>query len=113
MRGADYTTAIQGLQSQEAALGINFSVTFASIDMNYAFYSAHGSEGENAALTGCTCSTMLAGHCSAFPTEDSATILADAANGFVNSGTMTRASLWQYTAMADATTPDFEMTIAQ
>ncbi|MGB1799001.1 MAG: hypothetical protein ACPHM4_06965, partial [Candidatus Poseidoniaceae archaeon] len=57
--------------------------------------------------------TMLAGHCSAFPTEDSATILADAANGFVNSGTMTRASLWQYTAMADATTPDFETTIAR
>ena len=56
---------------------------------------------------------MLAGHCSSFPTEDSATILADAANGFVNSGTMTRASLWNYTAMADATTPDFEMTIAR
>ena len=31
-------------------------------------------------------------------TEDSATILVDAANGFVNSGTMTRASLWNYTS---------------
>ena len=29
------------------------------------------------------------------------------------SGTILRASLWNYTAMADATTPDFEMTIAR
>jgi hypothetical protein len=72
-----------------------------------------GPGGEDLSLTGALGATMLAGHCSAFPTEDSATILADAANGFVNSGTMTRASLWQYTAMADATTPDFEMTIAR
>ena len=81
--------------------------------MNYAFYSAMGPGGEDLSLTGALGATMLAGHCSAFPTEDSATILADEANGFVNSGTMTRASLWQYTAMADATTPDFEMTIAR
>ena len=94
----------------------DFSANFSddsSIDMNYAFYSAMGPGGEDLSLTGALGATMLAGHCSAFPTEDSATILADAANGFVNSGTMTRASLWQYTAMADATTPDFEMTIAR
>ena len=30
-----------------------------------------------------------------------------------NSGTMTRASLWMYTAMADETMPDFETTIAR
>ena len=92
--------------------GANFSGD-SNTDMNYAFYSAMGPGGEDLSLTGALGATMLAGHCSSFPTEDSATILADAANGFVNSGTMTRASLWQYTAMADATTPDFEMTIAR
>ena len=94
----------------------NFSANFSvdtNTDMNYAFYNAMGPGGEDLSLTGALGATMLAGHCSAYPTEDSATILADAANGFVNSGTMTRASLWQYTAMVDATTPDFETTIAR
>ena len=72
--------------------------------MHYAFYDAMGPGGEDLSLTGALGATMLAGHCSSFPTEDSATILADAANGFVNSGTSVRASLWNYTAMADATT---------
>ncbi|MEC8609894.1 MAG: hypothetical protein VXY42_05260 [Candidatus Thermoplasmatota archaeon] len=94
----------------------DFAANFSSdsnINMSYAFYDAMGPGGEDLSLTGALGATMLAGHCSSFPTEDSATILADAANGFVNSGTMTRASLWNYTAMADATTPDFEMTIAR
>ena len=106
--GVNYATINQ--------LGSEFSANFSNdsnTDMNYAFYNAMGPGGEDLSLTGALGTTMLAGHCSAFPTEDSATILADAANGFVNSGTMTRASLWQYTAMADATTPDFETTIAR
>ena len=106
--GASYALA----NSLDEDFGANFSGD-SNTDMNYAFYSAMGPGGEDLSLTGALGATMLAGHCSAFPTEDSATILADAANGFVNSGTMTRASLWQYTAMADATTPDFEMTIAR
>ena len=106
--GADYATAM----SFDPSFAANFS-SDTNTDMNYAFYSAMGPGGEDLSLTGALGATMLAGHCSAFPTEDSSTILADAANGFVNSGTMTRASLWQYTAMADATTPDFEMTIAR
>ena len=106
--GASYASA-NGLDED---FGANFSGD-SNTDMNYAFYSAMGPGGEDLSLTGALGATMLAGHCSAYPTEDSATILADAANGFVNSGTMTRASLWQYTAMADATTPDFEMTIAR
>ena len=106
--GADYATAM----SFDPSFAANFSSDM-NTDMNYAFYNAMGPGGEDLSLTGALGATMLSGHCSAFPTEDSATILADAANGFVNSGTMTRASLWQYTAMADATTPDFEMTIAR
>jgi len=104
----NYSTAL-GFHADFSA---NFSVD-SNTDMSYAFYNAMGPGGEDLSLTGALGATMLAGHCSAFPTEDSATILADAANGFVNSGTMTRASLWQYTAMADATTPDVEMTIAR
>ena len=106
--GADYATAM----SFDPSFAANFSSDM-NTDMNYAFYNAMGPGGEDLSLTGALGATMLSGHCSAFPTEDSATILADAANGFVNSGTMTRASLWKYTAMADATTPDFEMTIAR
>jgi len=39
--------------------------------------------------------------------------MADAANGFANVGTMQRATIWGYMAMADATTPDFNTTIAR
>ena len=94
----------------------NFSANFmgdSNTDMNYAFYNAMGPGGEDLSLTGALGATMLAGHCASFPTENSTTIMADAPNGFVNSGTMTRATLWGYTAMANATMPDFETTIAR
>ncbi|DAC09839.1 MAG TPA: hypothetical protein D7H88_00890, partial [Candidatus Poseidoniales archaeon] len=106
--GVNYSTA--------NGLGDEFSANFmgdSNTDMNYAFYNAMGPGGEDISLTTSLGSTMLSAHCASFPTENSTTILADAANGFVNSGTMTRASLWNYTAMADATTPDFETTIAR
>ena len=56
---------------------------------------------------------LLAGHCDAFPTASYDEIMADAANGFANVGTMQRASVWGFTAMADATNPDFNATIAR
>ena len=40
--------------------------------------TAMGPGGEDLSLTGALGATMLAGHCSSFPTEDSATILVDA-----------------------------------
>ena len=106
--GVNYSTA--------NSLGDDFSANFmgdTNTDMNYAFYNAMGPGGEDISLTTPLGATMLSGHCASFPTENSTTIMADAANGFVNSGTMTRASLWNYTAMADTTTPDFETTIAR
>ena len=108
--GVNYTTA-NGLHD-------DFSANFSSdpnpdFDMGYAFYNAVGPGGEDISLTNSLGVTMLSGHCSAFPTEDSATIMADAGNEFVNSGTMQRASLWGYTAMATETMPDFDTTIAR
>ena len=114
---ANYQLAAGGLTyNQVNTLDDNFSANFSgdsNLNMSYAFYDAMGPGGEDLSLTGALGATMLAGHCSAFPTENATTILADAANGFVNSGTMTRASLWNYTAMANATMPDFDMTIAR
>ena len=114
---ANYETATGGASYNDVNdLHENFSANFSSdsnINMGYAFYDAMGPGGEDLSLTGALGATMLSGHCASFPTENSTTIMADAANGFVNSGTMTRASLWNYTAMADTTTPDFETTIAR
>jgi len=106
-----YTQAIQGLQMGEG------SVTFAgnaSIgNLSYAFESAMMPTGEDASLTSMQGVLLLAGHCDAYPTATYAEVMADAANGFANIGTMQRATIWQYTAMADATTPDFNATIAR
>lgn len=117
---AGYSAAFQAAAnvSYNMANGLhsNFSANFsndASINMSYAFYNAMGPGGEDIALTRALGATLLSGHCSSFPTENSTTIMADAANGFVNSGTMTRATLWGFTAMANATMPDFETTIAR
>ena len=104
--GANYGTA--------NGLGESFSANFmgdTNTDMNYAFYNAMGPGGENISLTGELGVTMLAGHCNSFPTENSTTIMG--MDDMSNSGTMTRASLWQYTAMLDTTTPDLETTIAR
>lgn len=82
-------------------------------DTAYAMNSAMMPTGESAALTGGLGVLLLAGHCSAYATADYAGIMADAANGFTNVGTMQRATIWGYMAMADATTPDFNTTIAR
>ena len=67
--------------------------------------------GENAALSMLGV-LLYAGHCDAYPTATYAEVMADAANGFANVETMQRASIWQYTAMADETTLDVNATIA-
>ena len=94
----------------------NFTANFAgdaNTDMSYAFHAAMGPGGEDISLTNSLGATLLSGHCAGYPTENSSTILADAANGFVNSGTMTRATLWGYMAMLNETMPDVETTIAR
>ncbi len=82
-------------------------------DLSYALESAVMQTGEDVSLTGMVGVMVLAGHCSAFPTASYGEIMADAANGFENIGTMQRANIWQYTAMADETTPDFNTTISR
>ena len=82
-------------------------------DVSYALDSATWVTGEDASLTSMNGVLLLAGHCDAFPTASYDEIMADAANGFANVGTMQRASVWGFTAMADATTPDFNATIAR
>ncbi len=104
--GVDYATA-NGLNSSFAA---NFS-SDANTDMTYAFYNAMGPGGEDISLTGALGATMLSAHCAAFPTEDSATIMG--MDDMTASGTMTRATLWQYMAMATETLPDVETIIAR
>jgi len=94
----------------------NFTANFAgdaNTDMSYAFHAAMGPGGEDISLTNSLGATLLSGHCAGYPTENSSTIMADAANGFVNSGTMTRATLWGYMAMLNETMPDVETTIAR
>ena len=102
----DYATA-NGLDSSFAA---NFS-SDANTDMTYAFYNAMGPGGEDISLTGALGATMLSAHCSSFPTEDSATIMG--MDDMTASGTMTRATLWQYMAMATETIPDVETIVAR
>ena len=90
-------------------------------DMSFAMDSAMMPTGESAALTGGLGVLLLAGHCSAYATADYAGIMADAANGFANVGTMQRATIWGYMAMLDMGTPedetddqpDFNTTIAR
>ena len=79
-------------------LGEDFAANFAgdtNIDMNYAFYSAMGPGGEDLSLTGALGATMLAGHCSSFPTDPTNPV--DVANASI------RATIWNY-AGADAAT---------
>lgn len=114
----DYTTAIQGLQLAEAGgPGNESAITFAGNasmgDISYAMDSATWITGEDASLTSMNGVLLLAGHCDAFPTASYDEIMADAANGFANVGTMQRANVWGFTAMADETTPDFNATIAR
>jgi len=89
------------------------SANFADMSMTMAMNSAMMPTGDSAALTGGLGVLLLAGHCSAYATADYATIMADAANGFANIGTMQRATIWGYMAMANETMPDFNATIAR
>ena len=83
--------------STQFSLGNDFSDNlFNSANMGYAFYDAMGPGGEDLSLTGSLGPTMLAGHCSAFPTNPTDHL--DVANASI------RASIWQYTGPDDATT---------
>ena len=111
-----YTQAIQGMQQAEAGgdpSGVTFTADGSMGDVSYALDSATWVTGEDASLTSMNGVLLLAGHCDAFPTASYDEIMADAANGFANVGTMQRASVWGFTAMADETTPDFNATIAR
>ena len=109
-----YTQAIQG--QQQAAGVTDLSMMFtgnASItDLTYAFDSAVMPTGEDVSLTGMVGVMVLAGHCNAFQTATYDEVMADAANGFANVGTMQRASIWGFTVMASETMPDINATIA-
>ncbi|MDC3316837.1 CD36 family protein [Candidatus Poseidoniaceae archaeon] len=94
-----YTMAIQGLQAGEAA-GVTFAGNASIGDLSYAFDSAVMPTGEDASLTSMQGVLILAGHCNAFATATYGEVMADAANGFANVGTMQRASIWGY-ASAD------------
>ena len=94
-----YTMAIQGLQAGEAA-GVTFAGNASIGDLSYAFDSAVMPTGEDASLTSMQGVLILAGHCNSFATATYAEVMADAANGFANVGTMQRASIWGY-ASAD------------
>ena len=104
----NYTTAIQGLQAQEAALGVNTAgVTFAgnaSIgDFSTAFDSATFGT-ENAALTDRQGVLLLAGHCDAMPTEnyDYASVSADLGNNpAFTTGVLQRAGVWGFLNPSD------------
>ena len=100
-----YTQAIQGIQLMMAGgPGNESEITFAgneSIgDLSYAFDSAMMPTGEDASLTSTQGVLIFAGHCNAFATATYGEVMADAANGFANVGTMQRASIWGY-ASAD------------
>ena len=104
--GADYAT----VNNLDPSFAANFS-SDANTDMTYAFYNAMGPGGEDISLTGALGATMLSAHCSSFPTEDAATIMG--MDDMTASGTMTRATLWQYMAMATETLPDVETIVAR
>ena len=106
-----YTQAIQGQQQAEGA--VTFAGNASMGDISFAMDSAQWITGEDASLTSMNGVLLLAGHCDAFPTASYAEVMADAANGFANVGTMQRATVWGFTAMADATNPDINATIAR
>jgi hypothetical protein len=100
-----YTQAIQGIQLMMAGgPGNESEITFAGSgsigDLSYAFDSAMMPTGEDASLTSTQGVLIFAGHCNAFATATYGEVMADAANGFANVGTMQRASIWGY-ASAD------------
>ena len=106
-----YTQAIQG--QQLAAGGVTFAGNASITDLTYAFDSAvMPTTGDDVSLSGTVGVMVLAGHCDAYPTATYDEVMADAANGFANVGTMQRASIWGFTVMASETMPDINATIA-
>ena len=106
-----YTQAIQG--QQLAAGGVTFAGNASITDLTYAFDSAvMPTTGDDVSLSGMVGVMVLAGHCDAFPTATYDEVMADAANGFANVGTMQRAGIWGFTVMASETMPDINATIA-
>ena len=113
MSGLGAVTYTQAIQGQQAAAGaVTFTGNASITNMSYAFDSAMMPTGEDVSLTGMIGVMVLAGHCNAFPTATYDEVMADAANGFANVGTMQRASIWGFTVMASATMPDVNATIA-
>ena len=113
MSGLGAVTYTQAIQGQQAAAGaVTFTGNASITNMSYAFDSAMMPTGEDVSLTGMVGVMVLAGHCNAFPTATYDEVMADAANGFANVGTMQRASIWGFTVMASATMPDVNATIA-
>ena len=110
MGAVTYTQAIQGQQA--AAGGVTFTGNASITNMSYAFDSAMMPTGEDVSLTGMVGVMVLSGHCNAFPTATYDEVMADAANGFENVGTMQRASIWGFTVMASESMPDVNATIA-
>ena len=94
-----YTQAIQGQQA--AAGGVTFTGNASITDLTYAFDSAVMPTGEDVSLTGMVGVMVLAGHCNAFHTATYDEVMADAANGFANVGTMQRASIWGFGVPGD------------
>ena len=88
-----YTQAIQGSQAA-AGHPVTFAGNASMGDISYAMDSATWITGEDASLTSMNGVLLLAGHCDAFPTASYDEIMADAANGFANVGTMQRATVW-------------------
>ena len=100
-----YTQAIQGAQLMAAGgPGNESAITFTGSqsigDLSAAFETAMMPTGEDASLTSMQGVLIFAGHCNAFATATYGEVMADAANGFANVGTMQRASIWGY-ASAD------------
>ena len=98
--GAPYSTLNDGQKA-------NFT------NLSYAMDSAVGPGGEDISLTGSLGPTLLAGHCDSYATANYTTVMADAGNSFANVGTMQRATLWGFMAMASETMPDVNTTIAR
>lgn len=114
MSGANNMSGMGETITYSLAMGGQLaSFTDMSVAMNSAMMPTGVDSAVSAALTGGLGVLLLAGHCSAYATADYAGIMADAANEFANVGTMQRATIWGYMAMADATTLDYNTTIAR
>jgi hypothetical protein len=82
-------------------------------NITYALDMAMMPTGEDVSLTSTLGVLAFSGHCDAYATATYTEVMADAANGFANVGTMQRASIWGYMAMANETMPDINTTIAR